>query len=221
MRTLFRLALCLLPWALRRPLLQLLYGFEIHKTAKIGYSWVYPRKLRMEARTSIGHLTVIKGLETLELRTAASIGRLNWITAYPVGETLHFKHLSDDRGTLLLHEHAAITNRHLVDCTANITIGNHATVAGFRSQLLTHSIDLAANRQDAHPIEIGAYAFIGTACVLLGGARLPDHSVLGAMSLLNKAHETPYRLYCGVPAIDRQALSAELNYFHRAEGYVL
>ncbi len=45
----------------------------------------------------------------------------------------------------------------LIDCTARVRIGAFATIGGFRSQLLTHSIDFEAGRQTAEPIEIGEY----------------------------------------------------------------
>ena len=69
---------------------------------------------------------------------------------------------------------------------------------------------------------VGAYCFVGTNCVLLGGAALPDRSVLGAKSLLNKAFTEPGQLYGGVPAKLLQPIpQAETAYFHRQEGSVV
>jgi acetyltransferase-like isoleucine patch superfamily enzyme len=121
---------------------------------------------------------------------------------------------------LILGEHAAITNRHLIDCTDRVTIGKFTTIAGFQSQLLSHSIDIEKNRQDSKPICIGDYCFLGTNCVLLGGSALPDYSVLGAKSLLNKAHMETHRLYGGVPAKPLKELARDLAYFKRTEGFV-
>jgi acetyltransferase-like isoleucine patch superfamily enzyme len=56
--------------------------------------------------------------------------------------------------------------------------------------------------------------------VLLGGSSLPHHSVLGAQALLNKKWDEPYRLYGGVPAKPLKALSQEMAYFRRTEGFV-
>jgi acetyltransferase-like isoleucine patch superfamily enzyme len=121
---------------------------------------------------------------------------------------------------LTLGAHAAVTKSHHLDCTDRIDIGAFTTLAGYRSQLLTHSIDLAHNRQDAAPIVIGEYCFVGTAVVVLGGARLPARSVLGAKALLNHAHVEPGWLYAGVPARPVQALPEDAAYFRRTTGFV-
>ncbi|MEJ0099908.1 MAG: acyltransferase [Pseudomonadota bacterium] len=216
-----KILLILLPWRLRRYLLQWLYGYELHPRARIGLAWVYPKQLAMGEGAHIGHLTVVKGLDRLALAEFATIGRLNWISAYPSGLPPHFAHQLDRRPELELAAHAAITNRHIIDCTDRISIGAFATVAGFRSQLLTHSINLGRCRQEALPISIGAYCFVGTACTVLGGATLPDYCVLGAHSLLNKRLQETHRLYAGVPAQSQRELSADLAYFKRMTGVVI
>lgn len=215
-----QLALVALPWALRRPLLAAFFGYRIDPTARIGLAWVYPARLAMGPGSSIGHLTVCKGLAALELGAHASIGRGNWITGFPAGDARHFAQRADRRPELLVGEHAAITNRHLIDCTDLVEIGAFTTFAGFRSQILTHSIDLRESRQSCRPVRIGRYCFVGTGCTLLGGAELPDHSVLGAMSLLNRAETATYTLYGGVPAKPLRALDASYAYFRRDVGFV-
>jgi acetyltransferase-like isoleucine patch superfamily enzyme len=217
----FKFLLLLLPWPLRRYLLQRIYGYQLHPRARIGLAWVYPRHLVMDAGAQISHLTVVKGLDRLSMGESAIIGRLNWISGYPSGLPPHFADQPDRRPELELGAHAAITNRHIVDCTDRISIGAFATVAGFRSQLLTHSINLATCRQEARPIHIGAYCFVGTACTVLGGAVLPDCSVLGAHSLLNRAFLETHRLYAGVPAEVKRELDQDLPYFRRASGFVV
>ncbi len=225
MRTLLLALLTLLPWKLRRPLLQRFLGYELHPQSFIGLAWVYPRRLTMSAGASIGALTVVRGLELLELGEAAGIGRLNWISAYPLGsepgQPPHFAHQAGRRPELKLAEHAAITNRHILDCTDRISVGAFTTIAGFRSQFLTHSINLETSRQECRPIEIGAYCFVGTACTVLGGSRLPDYCVLGAHSLLNKSFSETHRLYAGVPAESRRELDPQLAYFSRRSGFVV
>jgi acetyltransferase-like isoleucine patch superfamily enzyme len=212
----------LLPWKVRRPLLQRLFGFRLHPQSHIGLAWVFPRELVMERGASIGHFTVAKGMSLLAMAEHSRIGRLNWISAFPAGTaSLHFAHLTQRRPDLVLGEHAAITNRHIIDCTERVSIGRFATVAGFRSQILTHSVDLNACRQDAKPVSIGEYCFVGTASTILGGAVLPHHSVLGANSLLERAHAEPYRLYGGVPAAAVLTLDAEMGYFTRSDGYIM
>jgi acetyltransferase-like isoleucine patch superfamily enzyme len=221
MKTILMLVAMLLPWNLRRSFLEKQFGFQIHPTARIGFAWIFPTRLIMEENSSIGDLTVAKNLDLLHLKTRAIIGRGNWITGFPLGNSPHFASETDRRPELVLGEHSAITNRHLLDCTSSVTIGAFTTVAGFQSQFISHTIDIRLNRQTSRPIHIGSYCFIGTNCVVLGGAALPDYSVLGAKSLLNKAHTQTHRLYGGVPARELQTLSPDCAYFTRREGFVV
>ena len=220
MRSIVLLLSFLLPWSLRRSFLEKLLGYSIHPTSHIGFAWILPRRLVMEEHSRIGHFNLCKNIDLLHLGAHAIIGQLNWITGFPSGDSRHFAHQTDRHPELIVETHAGISSRHLIDCTARVRIGAFATVGGFRSQLLSHSIDLAASRQSAEPIEIGEYCFIGTNAVVLGGSVLPHHSVLGAQSLLNKKWDQPYQLYGGVPAKPLKELSPELEYFRRTKGFV-
>ena len=212
-----------LPWPLRRAILRRFLGYEIAETSRIGLSWIYPRKLIMKDGARIGHLTICKDIDLVQMEESASIGNLDWITGYPSGlpSSGHFGHQTDRRPELVMARHSAITNRHFIDCTARIHIGAFATVAGFASQLMTHSVNLELSRQEAYPITIGTYCFVGTNCVLLGGSALPDYSVLGAKSLLNRAFKESCFLYGGVPAREIKPLDITTKYFQRTTGYVM
>jgi hypothetical protein len=220
LRTVFLAVSLFFPWPLRRWLLEKFLGYTIHATSRIGFSWILPQQLVMEAHSTIGHLTVCKGLKLLWLKQNAIIGRGNWITGFPAGNLTHFSHQEDRQPQLILNEHSAITNRHIIDCTNSVSIGRFSTFAGFRSQILTHSIDLENCRQSSAPVEVGDYCFVGTDCVLLGGSALPDYSVLGAKSLLNTRFEQSYYLYAGVPAKPVKKLPEDYRYFTRSTGYV-
>jgi acetyltransferase-like isoleucine patch superfamily enzyme len=117
-------------------------------------------------------------------------------------------------------ECSAITKNHHIDCTNLIQIGRFTTVAGYQTQLLTHSIDILKSCQDSAPILIGDYTFIGTNATILGGAILPDYSVLGAKSLLNKPYSQKWMLYGGVPAKPLRELPKDAKYFHRTDGFI-
>jgi len=220
MKTLLGILSLLLPWNLRRSFLENQFGYSIHPSSRIGFAWIFPRRLVMEEKSRIGHLTFCKNIDLLHLGAHAIVGQLNWITGFPSGPSRHFAHQPERQPELIVERHAGISSRHLIDCTARVRIGAFATIGGFRSQLLTHSIDFNAGRQTAEPIEIGEYSFTGTNSVVLGGSVLPHHSVLGAQSLLNKKWDEPYRLYAGVPAKPVKELSQEMEYFRRSEGFV-
>ncbi|AGY58400.1 acyltransferase [Gloeobacter kilaueensis] len=220
MKTLLAALTLLLPWPVRRWVLVRFWGYRIDPTSRIGLAWIFPRRLVLAAHSQIGHLNVCRGLDELRLEEHARIGRLNWISGFPARPDRHFAHQPERSPRLVLGRHAAITHRHLIDCTDTVRLGNHAILGGYRSQVLTHAIDLERGRQHAAPVQIGNYCFVGTSCVLLGGSRLPDHSVLGAMSLLKDAFSEEYTLYAGVPATARKNLGTDWKYFSRPEGYV-
>jgi len=220
MRKLVALALMLFPWSLRRRLLERLLGYEIHPTARIGWSWICPDRLEMAAGARIGSLTVCKGIALLRMGERSRLGNLNWISGFPVGNQAFFSEETERRAELVIEEHAAVTHRHLIDCTNAVRIGRFSTFAGNRSQVLTHSIDLYHCRQASKPVSIGEYCFVGTNSVLLAGSTLPDYSVLGAGSVLNKCHTEPYSLYGGNPARVVKTLPKEMLYFQRSTGYV-
>ena len=211
-----------LPWPLRRKLLNKAFKYQIHPSAKIGLAWVFPKKLTMAEGSAIGHFTTAVHLDEIVLNKYSKIGRSNWITGFPSGtKSPHFKHQQNRASRLVVGEHSAITKNHHIDCTSSIHIGRFTTIAGYYSQLLTHSIDIIEGRQDSAPIHIGDFSFVGTNVVLLGGAVLPDYSVLGAKSLLNKAFDQVYMLYGGVPAKPLQPLPQDAKYFTRSTGFVI
>jgi acetyltransferase-like isoleucine patch superfamily enzyme len=222
MKTLLSFLTVIFPWRLKRWLLIKIWKYEIHKTAKIGLSYIFPKKLIMKKRSKIGHLNVAIHLDKIEMSEYSKIGRSNWITGFPTGtSSLHFSHQTERKAELILGNYSSITKNHHIDCTNQIIIGKFTTIAGYYSQFLTHSIDIYENRQNSKPIRIGDYCFVGTNSVLLGGAILPSYSVLSAKALLNKAFVELYTLYGGVPAKPVKTISNEAKYFHRTQGLVI
>ncbi|MEI7977943.1 MAG: acyltransferase [Bacteroidota bacterium] len=221
MKNVIKAILVVFPWFLKRPLLQLFFGYKLHSSAKIGFSWIYPDHLIMNENSKIGHLNVAIHLNKIHLMNGAKIGRGNWITGFSLkGNSKHFTHQTNRKPELILGEESAITKNHHFDCTHQILIGKFTTIAGYRSQFLTHSINIEMNRQDSLPITIGNYCFVGTNVVVVGGSELPSFSVLGAKSLLNKVHEKEYFLYGGVPVTPIKEIHKTAKYFLRTEGFV-
>jgi acetyltransferase-like isoleucine patch superfamily enzyme len=209
-----------LPWSWRRSLLQRTLGFDLAPTSRIGFSLVLCKYCHLESGAVIKHFTVIKGMESLILHANASIGKGNWIAGFPLGDKVHFLSDKNRYPRLVLGEGSAITGRHIVDCTDSVTIGAFSTIAGFRSQILSHSISISKCVQEARPVEIGSYCFVGTGCIILAGSRLPSYSVLAAGSVLAKAYEEEYMLYAGIPALPQKQLAVDSKYFLRNRGYV-
>ena len=216
-----KLLTVLLPWPLRRRVLQTVFGYRLHKTARIGWAWVFPKRLEMEEGCFIDHATVCLNLDAIRMKPHSRIGRGNWITGFPTStQSDHFAHQPDRQPELWLDQHAAITSRHIIDCTNRVSIGKFSTFAGFHSQILTHSIDLEANRQSSDSVSIGDYCFVGTNSVLLAGTALPNFCVLGAKSLLIRKFTDEHTLYTGIPARAVRRLPPEMRYFWRQKGFV-
>ncbi len=222
-RKIFQAVIVLLPWQLKRRILETFFGYRLHPTASIGLSWVYPKELVMNSHSRIGHFCVAINLERMTLMEFATISRSNWITGFGLGSGIakHFAHRVDRMPQLVLGRHSAITKNHHIDCTDTIEIGEFTTIAGYNSQFLTHSIDLRESRQDCRPIKIGDYCFVGTNVLVFGGARLPSRSVLGAGALLINAFDEEFTVYAGVPAKPVAKIPDTARYFTRDMGFVV
>ncbi|TRW80539.1 acyltransferase [Mycolicibacterium sp. 018/SC-01/001] len=207
------------PWVLRRRLLVGLFGFRIHPSARIGFSFVLADRVELGEGALIKTLTMIKGMSELTVGPRGRIGNLNWITGLP-SDPNFFREEPERVSALVVGEDASITNRHLLDCTNRITIGRFATIGGFRSQFITHSIDIGPNRQSSLPIEVGDYCFTGTGVILLKGSVLGSRCVLGAGSMLRGQFREEYKLISGNPARPVRDLDPSSSYFHRSQGRV-
>jgi acetyltransferase-like isoleucine patch superfamily enzyme len=207
------------PSGVRCWMLRSFCGYSIAPGARIGRSLIGCPTLRMEASARVGHFNTIKGMR-LVMEESAGIGDFNWISGLARDSKKHFLNETDREPLLHIARHASLTSRHFLDCCNRIFIGEFSTVAGARSQILTHAIDFQNNRQVSAPVQIGRYCFIGTGSVVLKGAKLPDYSILAANSSLTRAFEEPYTLYSGVPAVAVKALDRASAYFHRDRGYV-
>lgn len=211
----------LLPWRARRPILGRFFGYQIDPSARISaFSWVYPEKLTMREGARIGPLTVAIHLDSIEMGSFATIGRRNWITGHPKKSVAHFAHCVDRNPCLKMGDHSAITKSHIIDCTDSVLIGAFTTVAGYGSQFITHGIDYQTSRQDCRPISIGSYCLLGTRIIAVGGAVLPDYTVLGAGAVLAGKHVESWRVYAGVPAKPLKEFSKDAAYFSRSNGFV-
>src|SRR5205085_10674584 len=89
MKALLTLLSIFLPGSLRRSFLESQFGYQIHPSSRLGLCWISSTRLIMEEGSEIGHFTVCKSIDLLHLKAHASIGRGNWITAYPLGPSSH------------------------------------------------------------------------------------------------------------------------------------
>ena len=176
-----------------------LWGYKIHKTAHIGFSLIMPICLEMGVGCKIGHFTVCRRIDRLVMSDGSGIGSFHLITGIPTSNSRHFQHVKERKCEMVLGKCVGIPSRKFFDCNGGIYIGDYTTVAGQWTQFLTHSIDIYNARQDAKPIHIGKYCFIGTGCILLPGASLPDYKELSESGMV----------YAGVPAEPKKKINPE------------
>lgn len=217
-RYLVQLPLLVLPWGWRRPLLARFLGYRIDPTARVRCALISADEVFIGPYALVDHLTIVKGLAALRLEAYAQIGRGNRITGFPLSGKRYFHEFPDRAPRLTLGEHAHVLHQNIVDCTDSVTIGAFSLVAGWKQQIITHGISLRTANQSCAPVVIGRYCLVGTGCILLKGARLPDYSVLGAGSVLRGHYEETYKLYSGVPAVPVSDLDPGLGFFHRLHG---
>lgn len=221
MKKILSILIVFFPWKIKRYLYIKIFKYNIHKSSYIGYSILFPKKLELDENARIGHLNFCKNIDLLKINKNGILENLNWITGCPSHVKSSFTYKEDRFPALIIDENSAITSKHSIDCTDTITIGKFTTIAGNRSELLTHSINPYTNRQECNKIYIGDYNFIGTRCVILGKTSTANNSIFGAMSLLNKEYLDESILYAGVPSKIIKKLNYEdIKYFHRKEGRV-
>lgn len=221
MRKILLILSTFLPWFLKYRFLNHFMKYQISKDARIGLSIITINHLKMEAGSNIGHFNVIINLDNLELGLNSTIGRSNWITGFSTKiKSKHFCHDKNRISELIIGKESAITKKHHIDCTNYIHIGDYVTIAGYNSQLLTHSIDIYEGRQDSHPIEIGDYSFVSTGVIILGGSKLPNKSVLAAGAVLNKNYNEEWKIYGGIPAKPIKDIAQNAKYFSRQQGFI-
>lgn len=215
MKTIFKLFIVIMPWKIKRFLLVKLYKYQIHSSARIGLSYIFPKHLIMEEGAIIGHLNVAIHLELIHMGKDCTISQKNWITGFPLANKSNFQKFPNRKPYLIMGDDSAITKQHLVDCTDTVTIGKLTSIGGYGTQILSHSTSLEQNEQSCAPITIGHHCFVGTRCVILPGSYLPNHSVLGAGAVMKKRFSNEFMLYGGVPAKLIKEMDMNYAFFHR------
>jgi acetyltransferase-like isoleucine patch superfamily enzyme len=198
----------------RQKILRKMFGHEVHPSARIGISFISVGHLYMAEGSGIASLTLIRGLRECLLHEEVDIGRFNWITAIPLGGDEFFQKVENRDPSLEIGFGSVILHRHIVDCNAKVTLGELSGLAGYRTTVLTHGVDIRENAQTAVPVTIGDRTMVGSNCVLLGGAEVPAYSVVSAGSTVRSAFTEP-GLYSGVPAKKVADLPQDAKFFHR------
>lgn len=215
MQILFNCFVVILPWRIKRWILNRFYKYDLHPKAHIGLSYIFPKHLVMEEGAVIGHLNVAIHLELISMEKDCAITQRNWITGFPLKNKSHFQYFPQRKPYLIMKRDSAITKQHIVDCTDTVTIGEFTSIGGYGTQILSHSTSLLLNKQACAPITIGHHCFVGTRAIILPGAILPPQSVLGAGAVLKKQFTESFALYGGIPARFIKKMDESYVFFHR------
>ncbi len=217
-----RLAVALIavlaPAGLRRQLLVHLLGYRIAADAKVGRSIITVDKLVMGPGSSIGSLNLFRHVARVELGANASIGHLNWISS--ANSVRGFFAGIDRDSALVMADRSAITHQHYIDCCDRVTIGELSVVAGLRSQILTHGVDVEAGALMAAPVTIEDRALVCSGVILIAGAVVPSRVVVGAGAVVKGVLPEECALYTGPTAVIRRPLPSAGGFFVRREARV-
>lgn len=214
------LLLLLLPTSFARSFANFL-GARIHKSARVGFSWVYAPTLRLGPNTRIGHLNCIK-VRRLIARTDSEIGLLNWLSGQ-FSVTLQEQAVVGARNVITRADVAReigpaylrigrcskITAGHKLDLLRTISFGEHSILAGQGSQLWTHGYvhEFGGRRFRVDgAITIGNNVYIGSACVFNPGVYIANEVAIGSQCCVSKDLLLP-GLYANQPLrhIERSA----------------
>lgn len=217
MSTLLVLLVGLLPASSMKNRLLRRLGWQIGADTSIGPGvYLRIREVSIGAGTVVGTFNVFRDLASVEIGDGAIIGQWNWVSAAaPLVHSVGGPYA----GRFRLGRHSAVTSRHYLDASGGISIGEYTTMAGVRSTILTHGIDMAESQQSIRSCSIGDRALVSSNVKLVPGAHVPDESLVAMGAVVLPGLEKTRALYRGVPATYSKDIPPG-KYFTREQGPV-
>jgi acetyltransferase-like isoleucine patch superfamily enzyme len=208
----------LLPSFLMRPSYRLLFGYQIGRRVRLGFSIIDARqcqidddvqignfnlvvgvgKLVIGDHARIGHLNIIRGGDEVQLGRFSEIMRLNEINSIPDPDVVN-----PVNPRFSLGPGSIVTTGHKFDFTDQIEIGRRAIIGGRNSSLWTH------NRQRTQPISVGDFAYVGSEIRMAPGASIPPRCIVGIGAVITGTIDAEGWLIAGVPAKPVKELSSD------------
>lgn len=190
-------------------------GWYVHPTAVVGVSlFVGVEHVHIGEGARLGHFNVFRNLRSVSVGDHAEIGQFNWFSA---GQPF-LERGNEHNGNLRIGAHGAVTSRHYIDCSGGVEIGDFALLAGVRSVVLTHFIDVVANRQRVAGVRVGDRTIVSSNVTILPGTEIPPRSQVAAGAVVRGTLQEPRCLYAGVPANPVREVSG--RFFDRTVGHV-
>lgn len=169
--------------------------------------------LTLREGATVGLMTTLRDLRTVELGRGAVFGNFNWVTATEV-----LSYQSPRASTIKLGEGAAVTSRHYIDCSGGVEVGRFSTVAGVRSVFVSHGIDVDTCEQVVSPISIGEFCLVSSTVRFVPGVSVADRCLVAMGSVVARNLDEPDYLYAGVPAEKKRSIAG--HYFSRNQAFV-
>lgn len=218
LRWMLALMAAVAPQRLKHIVYRRIFGWNIHPTARFGFSLIAVDYLSAAEDVVVSHLNVIKGCDEVLLGARAGIGPMNWITSPPRSMGL-FPGSPQRRPRFVLEDDAAITTRHALYCADEVVIESYAILGGLRSQIVTHGPDYMTGCQRTAPIRIGHHSIVATNCTLLAGSSVPPRCIVAGGATVPGPLDEELTLYGGTPARKLKNLPEEAGLFTRERGY--
>lgn len=206
------------PQPIKHAIYRRILGWDIHPTARFGFSLIAVGHLSAGEDAKVGHLTVIKECDEVRLGVGSMIGPFNWITSPPRSPEM-FPYSPGRRPRLVVDDEAAITTRHIVYCSDEVVIEPYAILGGLRSQIVTHGPDYMTGCQRTAPVRIGHHSIVATSCTMLAGSSVPPRCIVAGGTTVAGPLLEELTLYGGTPARALKKLPEEAELFHREHGY--
>src|SRR5690606_461871 len=105
-----------------------------------------------------------------------------------------------------INQHCRIDNRGGIIIKDNVSISPYVKIL-----TADHDINSIDFKGRTSSVIINNYVFIGSDCMILGGANLAEGCVIGAKALINNSTE-PYGIYYGIPGKIKGYRKKGLNY---------
>lgn len=196
----------MLPNRVKITMLRICLGYDIHPKAWIGMSLIMCNHLYLGPGAHIGHFNVVRNVNRLVLQEGAGIGQWNWISA--ASEFIPHKS-GDATGICVLEEKAILTSRHYVDCSGGFFLGSYSIIAGVRSTIMTHQIDVSLSEQSMGAVRIGDHCHIGSNVKILPFTNIAGRSMVAMGSVVRGAVAPSGYLWAGVPAVCKREVTGE------------
>ncbi|MBI5403566.1 MAG: acyltransferase [Ignavibacteriae bacterium] len=91
----------------------------------------------------------------------------------------------------------------ILDGTGGLEIGDNCSISSgvhiYSHNSVSWAVTKGKSRYERKPVKVGSYCFIGPNSVIKNGVKIGNHSVVGALSFVNKDVE-PFSIMAGNPA---------------------